>query len=116
MLNYEKRYNFAVWCRTKDNTQQIGKMKNEIDEIEALLADGKVREALARANELIVGSAESDELYYIRGKLNWRAGDTRAAVTDFESAVALNPESPARHALEMARDINDFFNPDLLNP
>lgn len=57
-----------------------------------------------------------DEAYFVRGKLSWRTQNYSAAVTDFETAVSINPESGARHALELARDVFDYYNPDLLNP
>lgn len=56
------------------------------------------------------------ELYFLRGKAYWRMGKRQPAVVDYAEAVASNPESPARLALEHAGDIEDFFNPDLLNP
>ncbi|WP_304967895.1 hypothetical protein [Duncaniella muris] len=50
------------------------------------------------------------------GKLRWRMGDRSGAMGDYAKAVELNPDSPAVMALEQARDIADFFNPDLYNP
>ena len=38
------------------------------------------------------------------------------AITDYEHAVSINPNSPAKIALENARDIISFFNPDIYNP
>ena len=52
----------------------------------------------------------------MRGRLYWRMQNYSAAVTDFETALAINPECDAKHALELARDVFDYFNPDLLNP
>ena len=56
------------------------------------------------------------ELYFERGKLHWREGDRAAATSDYLKAAELDPESPAVQALDHARDIEAFFNPDLLNP
>jgi len=63
-----------------------------------------------------IESRATAELYYTRGKLYWRLGDRAAAMTDFNSAVALDPTSPARIYLNMANDIMDFYNTDLYNP
>ena len=37
-------------------------------------------------------------------------------MSDYSKATGLNPDSPAAMALEQARDIAGFFNPDLYNP
>ncbi len=37
-------------------------------------------------------------------------------MTDYAYASELDPSSPAIKALEQARDIAGFFNPDLYNP
>ncbi len=58
----------------------------------------------------------SDEAYYLRGRLRWKLGRRTDAMSDYSSAVAINPESEASAALDMARDIMDFFNHDLYNP
>lgn len=52
----------------------------------------------------------------MRGRVYWRMQKYAAAVTDFEAAVAINPESGAQSALELARDVFNFYNPDMLNP
>lgn len=90
---------------------------DKFNEIESLLSKNRLDEALSLVDENIKSSGSNlDLLYFYRGKINWRKGLNSQAITDFEHSVALNPESKARHALEMARDITDFFNPDLLNP
>ncbi len=90
---------------------------NEIKELETLLSKNRLDEALGQINEKISQGGENlDLLYFYRGKINWRKGLHSQAITDYEHAVAINPESNACHALEMARDVIDFFNPDLLNP
>lgn len=54
--------------------------------------------------------------YYERGKLYWRLGNRAAAITDFNTAVSLDPSSPAASYLKMANEILDFYNHDLYNP
>ena len=82
-----------------------------------LLIDSNRFDEARRALDTIISSGDATaEAYYLRGRLFWRTGFRSLAVTDYEHAVALDPDSPARHALEMARDIESFFNPDLLNP
>lgn len=60
--------------------------------------------------------AGTADTYFIRGKLYWRLGERGAAITDFNHAVALDPQSPAKAYLNMTDSIMDFFNPDIYNP
>lgn len=81
-----------------------------------LIFFGRYAEALAVLDALVKDNPSDDHLLFERGKLRWRMGDRSGATGDYAGAVALNPESPAALALEQARDIADFFNPDLYNP
>ncbi|MDE5635494.1 MAG: tetratricopeptide repeat protein, partial [Muribaculaceae bacterium] len=57
-----------------------------------------------------------DEVYYTAGRLCWQLGRQADAMGFYRRALAVNPDSPARYAMEMAKDVLDFYNPDLLNP
>lgn len=81
-----------------------------------LIYSGRFEEALAVLDSLIEASPDDDTLLFERGKLRWRIGDRSGATGDYAKATAVNPSSPAAKALEQARDIADFFNPDLYNP
>lgn len=59
--------------------------------------------------------AEALEQYRI-GRDLWQKGDRAGAITAYNTSVALDPESPAAAALEMANGIMDFFYRDLYNP
>ncbi len=52
----------------------------------------------------------------MRGRLLWKLGRKADAMSDYAAAADLDPSSPAAAALEMARDIMDFYNHDLYNP
>lgn len=84
--------------------------------IRQLIDENNFDAALAEVNLYIEEYPDDDEAYFVRGKLWWRLDNHSAAVTDYETAVSLNPDSNARHALELARSVFDYFNPDLLNP
>lgn len=87
----------------------------EMTEIRALIDAERYDEALERLDAAIAGR-ETEALYLMRGRLLWRLGRRGAAITDYEYAEALNPGGSASTLLEQARDVLDFFNPDLLNP
>ena len=84
--------------------------------IEELINENRLNDALLLLNNEIPQSQNNDKLYFTRGKLHWRLGNKSQAITDYEHAVDINPDSPARIALDNARDVIAFFNPDLYNP
>ena len=84
--------------------------------IEELINENRLNDALLLLNNEITQSQNNDKLYFTRGKLHWRLGNKTQAITDYEHAVDINPDSPARIALDNARDVIAFFNPDLYNP
>lgn len=56
-------------------------------------------------------------LYMSRARLLWRLQRHAAAMADFEKAAAMEgPGSGAAAALQMARDVLDYRNTDMLNP
>lgn len=93
---------------------------DNIQIIDTFVAEGRLREAIGRLGEMIAEAPEDNVylagLYFRRGKLSWRSGDRAGATSDYAKAAALDPTSPAVKALEHARDVADFFNPDLYNP
>lgn len=84
--------------------------------IDTLIAEGRLQQAEQALSELIEANPDDAEALYQRGRLRWRLGNRGGAISDYEHAAALDPSSPAVAALQMTRDIMDFFNPDLLNP
>lgn len=85
-------------------------------EITELIDCGDLESAVSALNDRIATDAGDEQAWFLRGKVNWKRGNHSLAISDYEHAVAINENSNARHALEMSRDIINFFNPDLLNP
>lgn len=85
-------------------------------QIQELIAQGRLDEALMALNQAMQCEQDSEVLHLMRGKVLWKLGRKGAAISDYECAVAINPDSPAAHLLEHARAIMDFFNPDQFNP
>lgn len=59
--------------------------------------------------------AQAVELYH-QGRNAWQHGDRAAAITAYERSAALDPEGPGATALEMTRDIMDFYDTNQFNP
>lgn len=84
--------------------------------IKDLISEGRYDEAVSALDRNIEENATNALWWYLRGKTYWRMQRRADAISDYEEAVHLDPQSPAAHALEMARDVMNFYNPDLLNP
>ncbi len=95
---------------------------NSLQIIQQLIDNKKFAEAIGmlteQINDTVAGGDCNDkaEMNFLRGKLLWRIGEHSRAMTDYAYASELDPSSPAIKALEQARDIAGFFNPDLYNP
>lgn len=85
-------------------------------DLEVILRDEGADKAIAEAEKFISGSKEDlDFAYYILGNAYRKKGDWQGAINNYLEAMAINPNSPARQAYEMANDILDFFNKDMYN-
>lgn len=84
--------------------------------IAAFILERDWKKTLEALNENIAHEPQNDHWHLMRGQVYWRLGDKSRAITDYEHALQINPKSPARTALELARKIMDYYNPDLLNP
>lgn len=92
-------------------------MTDTLSQIKEIIRQQRHDEALTALDRLIAGGSDvSAEAYFLRGKLLWQKGLRSRAMADYSRAVALDESSPARVALESARDIEDFYNRDLYNP
>lgn len=57
-----------------------------------------------------------DEAYTMRGMKYWGMQKRKEAINDYLTAIKINPDSKARHALKATNDIMDYYNTDLYNP
>ncbi|MBQ6286576.1 MAG: tetratricopeptide repeat protein [Bacteroidales bacterium] len=88
----------------------------DLDEIEAILQQGSIEEAIRLLDEYISSSVvPSDRAYYLLGNAYRKLGDWQGAINNYLEAMEINPESPARNAYSMANDILDFYNKDMYN-
>lgn len=84
--------------------------------IKELINQGSVDEAILALDQFLqTDAAGKDEAYYLRGNAFRKKGDWRQALNNYQSAIELNPESPALQARSMAMDILNFYNKDMFN-
>lgn len=84
--------------------------------IDRLIKENKLQDALVLLNERIEKHPEDADALFVRGKVWWRLGERARATSDYAASASMNPNGAAAYALEQAREIENFFNPDLLNP
>lgn len=88
----------------------------QMESASRLLADNHPQQAIDILDTLISAEPDNADALFLRGKAFWRLGMRDRATADYSASAQLNPAGPAHRALENARDIADFFNPDLFNP
>lgn len=92
-------------------------MTNDLpSNIQNLIDKGMNDEAIEKMNELLMSEPDNAAFNFMMGKLLWKVGKRSEAMSFYLKADKLNPDGPARRAIEMSRDIESYFNPDLLNP
>lgn len=84
--------------------------------IAGLILEHNWEKTLEALTDNIAQEPHNDHWCLMRGQVYWRLGEKAKAITDYEHAVQINPESPAKTALELARKVMNYYNPDLMNP
>lgn len=88
----------------------------QLNNIKELINQGNVNEAILALDQyLLIHSTGKDEAYYLRGNAYRKQGNWQQALNNYQSAIELNPQSPAVQAQQMAMDILNFFNKDMFN-
>ena len=86
------------------------------DRVRALLDAHRADEAIALVEAFRAeGGVLDDTLFYLLGNAWRKKGNWKMAMDNYLEAVALNPESPAAQALDIANEILDFYNKDMYN-
>ena len=86
------------------------------DRIQALLDSYEVDEAISLLDGYrTAGGPMDDTLYYLLGNAWRKKGNWQMAMNNYLEALNINPDSPAKQALNMANDILDFYNKDMYN-
>ena len=86
------------------------------ERVKDLLDAHKADEAIALVEGYRAeGDVMDDALFYLLGNAWRKKGDWKRAMDNYLEAVALNPESPAQQALDIANEILDFYNKDMYN-
>lgn len=89
---------------------------DQLHTIKELINQGDVDKALEALDEFLrTTSARKDEAYYLRGNVYRMQGNWQQALNNYQTAIELNPSSPAVQARQMVMDILDFYHKDMYN-
>ena len=84
--------------------------------ITALLNAHKADEAIRLIQDFQAGGgAMDDELFYLLGNAWRKKGNWQMAMNNYLEAININPDSPAKQALDIANEILAFYNKDMYN-
>lgn len=85
--------------------------------IKELINQGNVAQAVAQLDALLRqdGFPEKDQAYYLRGNAYRKQGNWQQALNNYQYAIDLNPDSPAKEARRMVMDILEFYHKDMYN-
>lgn len=84
--------------------------------IKATIKTCTYEESIVILTEYIDAHPHEDEPLTMRGMKHWGAGKRALALNDYLAAIAINPDSRARQALEFASQILDYRCKDIYNP
>lgn|GEM_PF-11110 len=88
----------------------------QLKTIKELINQGDVEQAIQKLDDFLQTSSSSlDEAYYLRGNAFRKQGNWQQAVNNYQQALELNPEGPAKQAHQMAMNILNFYNKDMYN-
>lgn len=86
------------------------------ERISQLLEAHRADEAIAEIEAWQRSGGEMDDgLWYLLGNAWRKKGNWQMAMNGYLEAVALNPDSPAQQALDIANEILAFYNKDMYN-
>ncbi len=86
------------------------------EKVDLMIERGDLIGALASLDRRVQDCPDDARALFMRGKVYWRLGNRARATANYASAAAIDPDGPAALALEHARDIDRFYNPDIFNP
>ncbi|MDR2858796.1 MAG: tetratricopeptide repeat protein [Mediterranea sp.] len=88
----------------------------QLKAIKELINQGEIERAVEELDKwLLICTGNKDEVYYLKGNAYRKQGNWQQALNCYQSAIELNPESPALYARDAVRDILNFRNKDMYN-
>lgn len=86
----------SIACAPMPALAQPSDAEKKLDEAARAAADGNSRKSVELATAAIKADAELASAYYLRGRENFRLGEIKRSVADFDKYVALRPRLESR--------------------
>jgi tetratricopeptide (TPR) repeat protein len=85
--------------------------------IKQAIAQGDVENALHLLDAYLATDSplHRDTAYYLRGNAYRKSGNWQQALNNYQSAVDINPDSPAAQARQAVIEILNFYNKEMYN-
>jgi Flp pilus assembly protein TadD, contains TPR repeats len=88
---------------------------SSLSEIKKLIAEEQFAEAERQLKALLEQRSEDGEAHFLLGNLYRKREDWEGALNEYQAAMDLNPESPARMAYDAIQEVLAFYNKDMFN-
>ena len=91
-------------------------MNKELKDIKGLINNGETKLAIEKLTELLTSDIDNkDIIYYLLGNAYRKMNNWQGALNNYQEAININPDSPAKDAREMMMNIINFYNKDMYN-
>lgn len=88
----------------------------QLNDLKELINQGNVGQAIEQLDQLLqTNPTAKDTLYYLRGNAYRKKGNWQQALNNYQSAIDINPNSPAVQARAMVIDILNYYHKDMYN-
>ncbi len=88
---------------------------SSLSEIKKLIAEEQFAEAERQLKALLEQRSEDGEAHFLLGNLYRKREDWQGALNEYQAAMDINPESPARMAYDAIQEVLAFYNKDMFN-
>lgn len=93
---------------------------NSIQEIKDLIENGRIELALSRLDAMVNSNGDSelqlDTCYYLKGNAYRKQGNWQLALNNYQLAMDINGQSPAKHAYQSLMDVLNYYDKQRYNP
>lgn len=87
----------------------------ELSDIKALIAQEDFTTAEKQLQDFLSLHPENDAAHFLMGNLYRKREDWEGALNEYQAAIDLNEESPARLAYDAIQEVLAFYNKDMFN-
>ena len=88
---------------------------SSLSEIKKLIAEERFADAEEQLKLYIDGNPNDEAAHFLMGNLHRKREDWQGALNEYQAAMDLNPESPARMAYDAIQEVLAFYNKDMFN-